>query len=352
MSATTPSAMTPVLRTTDSGPVAAALLGRPVPPAAPGARTGPLDFLRALDCPWRVAVLAFAVATLAALAIHAAVPGLAKFPTYYPAVLIAALGGGVGAGAAVLVGGGIAATFFFLEPHWSFALPPRDDLLSLGLYALLSSMLVSVGARLRDALRRQALIIRELNHRTRNALAVVQSVVRLSSKADAESYGRAVAARVGALARAHTYLADGAWAGTDLAAVIWGEVSLVMVMAEGDRRTRLRGPAVALPAVVVQSMVVVLHEMAANAAQHGAVAAPGGSLTVVWTLDRAAGRVRLRWTERGGPAVTGPPARLGFGLRVIDATVKAQLRGAVVRRWERDGLVCEMDLRMPWEARG
>jgi hypothetical protein len=90
---------------------------------------------------------------------------------------------------------------------------------------------------------------------------------------------------------------------------------------------------------------MVLHELATNAAKHGALSVPGGRVEVRWRAGGGAGddgMLRLRWTEAGGPPVAGPPERRGFGTRVVEATVRGQLGGAVERRWEPSGLVVEV----------
>jgi two-component sensor histidine kinase len=86
-----------------------------------------------------------------------------------------------------------------------------------------------------------------------------------------------------------------------------------------------------------------LHELATNATKHGALSAPGGRLRVSWTLDRGIHALRLRWSESGGPAVAGLPARRGFGSRVIEATIRNQLGGTVRTAWKSEGLVCEIE---------
>jgi two-component sensor histidine kinase len=85
-----------------------------------------------------------------------------------------------------------------------------------------------------------------------------------------------------------------------------------------------------------------LHELATNAAKHGALSVPAGRIDVDWRADVAAGVLRLTWRESGGPSVAGAPARRGFGSRLVEATIGSQLGGTVERRWEEAGLVCAM----------
>ena len=157
-------------------------------------------------------------------------------------------------------------------------------------------------------------------------------------------------AHVAALARAHSLLAEGGWSGADLRAVAERELAPYAAPSPGTARPEagavsLDGPPVPLAPVAVQPLAMVLHELATNAAKHGALCAPGGRVEVRWRLGRRVGEdglFLLRWAETGGPPVAGAPARRGFGTRVVEATVRGQLGGTVERRWEATGLVVEV----------
>jgi PAS domain S-box-containing protein len=199
------------------------------------------------------------------------------------------------------------------------------------------------------AAERQALLVRELDHRAKNALAVVQAALRLTPKDDPHAYARAVEGRVAALARAHTLLARARWAGADLRAVAEGELAPFLGAGAGAARgagprAGLEGPALALTPGAAQALSMALHELATNATKHGALSAPGGRVSLSWAVDRASGELRLRWAERGGPPVAAPPERRGFGSRVLEATVRGQLGGRVSRAWEPAGLVCDIEV--------
>ena len=195
---------------------------------------------------------------------------------------------------------------------------------------------------------RQALLAREVDHRAKNALAVVQAAMRLTPKEDAVAYARAVEGRVGALARAHSLLAGRRWAGADLRTLVEAELSpfLADTLEGGRPRADLDGPDVVLPPEVTQSLAMAIHELATNAVKHGALSTQDGTLSVSWQALRAeAGpRLKLRWTEAGGPAVAGPPKQRGFGTRILDATLRHQLGGKVALAWEADGLVCDLEI--------
>lgn len=199
-----------------------------------------------------------------------------------------------------------------------------------------------------DARRRaedmQRLLAREVDHRAKNVLSVVQAVVRLTQASDTPQFVAAVEARIAALARAHALLAHEGWVGADLRAIVEREFAPYTAgrIAADKARVRLEGPPVPLSPRVVQPLAIVLHELATNAAKHGALSVPAGSLLLRWSLDRALGTLLLEWEERGGPPVAEPPKTRGFGARIIEATIRNQLRGRIERHWEAEGLSCRI----------
>ncbi len=198
----------------------------------------------------------------------------------------------------------------------------------------------------RLAAERQALLAREVDHRAKNALAVVQAALRLTPRTDAASYAQAVEGRVRALARAHTLLAEARWEGASLHALASAELSAFLPSGPGGTpgRARIDGPNLTLAPPVAQGLSMVLHELATNAVKYGALSVASGSVTLAWKVDAAAAQLRLRWEERGGPALTEAPQRRGFGSRVVEATVRDQLGGALDRQWHPAGLLCRIDI--------
>jgi PAS domain S-box-containing protein len=193
---------------------------------------------------------------------------------------------------------------------------------------------------------RQTLITRELAHRARNALTVVQAAVRLTPRTDPAAFAAAVEARVAALARAHALLAREGWTGADLRMLVEGELAPFLPEAAPDAdsgRTSLEGPPIALQPEAVQPLAMAMHELCTNSTKHGALSAPDGRVGVRWSVDATASRLRIVWAETGGPLVA-PPTRRGFGSRLLEATVQGQLGGAVERSWPRSGLVCVIDI--------
>ncbi|WP_137179318.1 HWE histidine kinase domain-containing protein [Roseomonas sp. AR75] len=189
----------------------------------------------------------------------------------------------------------------------------------------------------RAAEQRQTLLMREVDHRAKNALAVVQSILRLTRNQGPQDFAAAVEGRVNALARAHTLLARERWAGGDLRELAEAELE---PYAEAGR-LRFDGPPVRLAPEAVQPVSLVLHELATNAAKHGALSHPGGRIALRWA-PQPGGSLRLDWAETGQSEADfrGPPTRRGFGTRMIVATVTGQLAGHVDFDWRPDGLRC------------
>lgn len=188
---------------------------------------------------------------------------------------------------------------------------------------------------------RERLLMGEIDHRGKNLLAVMRSVVQRTRAATTKQFIAAMTGRIESLARVHTLLAESGWEGVRLEPLVRDELAPFETTAT---RARFSGPAVELRPEAAQMMGLVLHELATNAAKHGALSIPEGRVAVEWTLDGATDELMLRWKERGGPAVQ-PPGERGFGTSVIQAGVAYQLGAAVEMDWQPQGLV--VHLRLP-----
>jgi PAS domain S-box-containing protein len=162
---------------------------------------------------------------------------------------------------------------------------------------------------------RQDLLAREIQHRTRNLFAVVLAVVARSfagkhTVKDAES---AVLSRLHSLAETHAMLLGRDWQGADLAEVVRTE------MKPYADRVHTDGPSLVLNAEAAQNFALALHELATNAAKHGALSNSAGRVHIKWAMAKSNGasRFTFRWHERGGPAVS-QPAQRGFGSAVLE----------------------------------
>jgi PAS domain S-box-containing protein len=193
----------------------------------------------------------------------------------------------------------------------------------------------------KEAEERQALLAREVDHRAKNALAVALSLVRLTSAEDPRRFVEAVEGRIAALAHAHGLLAEEGWSGAELRAVAKAELAPY----SGTGRIDLSGPPVWLAPTAVQSVAMVLHELATNAAKYGALSVRTGRVAVSWEMDPMTGDLDLAWAESGGPRIAEPARREGFGSRLIEATVHSQLGGAVRKDWDPAGLRCQIAVR-------
>lgn len=187
----------------------------------------------------------------------------------------------------------------------------------------------------KDAEERQALLAREVDHRARNVLALVQSIVRLTKADTIKSYIATVEGRIGALSRAHTLLAQSRWQGTDLARLI--DEELAPYRTSNVKKVVTSGPEVLLEPGTAQTLALALHELSTNAAKYGALSELSGQVKVTWDLQPD--RLVLYWTELGGPAIQ-PPGSAGFGLRVISASIERQLAGKADFEWRPEGLHC------------
>jgi PAS domain S-box-containing protein len=212
-----------------------------------------------------------------------------------------------------------------------------------------SGEIVGAGGIVRDvteekvAAARTALLMREVDHRAKNALTVVLAALRLTRADTMQGYIQAVEGRVGALARAQSLLAKEHWDGADLTELLQAALEPFDEEDPGRKRVSLQGPQLLLPGRMVQPLSMVLHELATNATKYGALSASDGKVAVKWWIPAGADLLRLEWKETGGPPVTAP-VRRGFGSRVLQATVRDQLWGQVVQRWESTGLICEIIL--------
>jgi PAS domain S-box-containing protein len=184
-----------------------------------------------------------------------------------------------------------------------------------------------------------AVLAREAEHRSRNMLATVQATVNLSQSDTADGLKRAIEGRIQAIANVHSLFAESRWIGAELSAIARRE--LAPYISEKEARVRIDGPPVLLRPDAAQAIVVIVHELATNAAKYGALSTTAGRVELKWS-HAADGWVILRWTETGGPAVT-EPTRRGFGSRVIESMI-GQLKGKTSFDWRAEGLSCVFTL--------
>lgn len=201
---------------------------------------------------------------------------------------------------------------------------------------------------LRDITERRAteearnLLAREVDHRAKNALAVVEAVVSLTRADSKEAFVEAVRGRISALGRAHSLLAQNSWQGGDLAKIVADETA-----SHGrEGQMAVAGPSLTLHPRAVQPLGLLLHELATNAVKYGALSTVDGRVDVSWKLLDDGG-LQLCWLERGGPLVRSPQSA-GFGTTLMNQVVTRQLGGALEIYWPPGGL--QLIATLPSEA--
>ena len=191
---------------------------------------------------------------------------------------------------------------------------------------------------------RQQLLMREVDHRAKNALTVAQAVVQMTRADDIDSFVAAVVGRITALVRAHSLLASNRWEGTPLRPLV--EAALLPFAGneagESDR-IKIAGPDLSVAPEGVQPLAMLLHEFATNAAKYGSLSRRSGSVAVAWTIIGTKGGLRLTWRERGGPPVV-PPVHAGFGSTLVRNLAQRQLAGKIRFDWHPRGLRCSLEL--------
>jgi two-component sensor histidine kinase len=185
------------------------------------------------------------------------------------------------------------------------------------------------------------LLVNELNHRVKNTLATIQAIASQSFQG-ARSLPEAkdaFTARIIALAQAHDLLTQENWEGAALFDVL---DRLRAVHGDHDG-FELDGPAVRLSPRSALSLSMALHELATNAAKYGALSSPSGRVRIAWRIQDGPGapRLELIWSESGGPTVT-PPTRRGFGSRLIERGLAAELSGEARIQFEPTGVICRI----------
>jgi two-component system CheB/CheR fusion protein len=170
----------------------------------------------------------------------------------------------------------------------------------------------------KEAEARQVLLIRELQHRTKNLLAVIQSIASSTLKGSAglETF----IGRLHALAHAQEYVTAGSQGGVSIRALLEAE------LASFGKRAAALGQDLVLGGGFAQSFALIVHELATNAVKHGAFASSQGHVNIEWMREHTDGQAVLRfsWIERDGPAVQ-PPTKEGFGTQLISAVGKSQV---------------------------
>jgi two-component sensor histidine kinase len=184
---------------------------------------------------------------------------------------------------------------------------------------------------------RLALLNREIEHRGKNMLALVASMVRLTRADSLPEYREKLTGRLNALENSERILSAGQRPNAELAQLIKDEMA-----AYGGDSVTWGGPTVAIAPDAARCVAMTLHELATNATKYGALSVSGGHVSVKWQR-RDDGRLELRWSESDGPVVVAPASQ-GLGSGIIATCIRDQLGGDIDYEWRPSGLVCNLVL--------
>ena len=182
----------------------------------------------------------------------------------------------------------------------------------------------------------ERLLLMEVDHRAMNALALVQSIMRLSRTDNVESYAETVSRRVDALSRAHRVLAASGWTQAKFGALVTMETG-----GKPDGQVVLDGPDEYISAKLVQPVTLVLHELMTNAVKHGALSQPSGRIAISWQV--AEDNLHVTWSEEA-PGAIQQNSEEGIGLRLVINLVERQLRGKFSTEWRGTGVHAKITL--------
>jgi two-component sensor histidine kinase len=254
----------------------------------------------------------------------------APFAAFVLAVLVATVFGGVLSGVSAMVAlslGGV----FLLEPQGP-VIATRRLVLGVAFFVASSGFVIWVVTLLRAALQREVaaregerLLKLELHHRVKNTLAIVQSLADQTFRGatDIHAARREFAARLTALAGAHDLLVETGWRDVSLEAL--AARALAPFHSADGARLAIAGEPVQIAPETAVALVLCLHELATNAAKHGALSAEAGQVRLSWRVDETGGRRRLEleWRETGGRTPE-PRTRDGFGTRLLTRALAAR----------------------------
>jgi PAS domain S-box-containing protein len=209
------------------------------------------------------------------------------------------------------------------------------------------NMLVDITERKRIE-EQQSLLVRELHHRVKNTLATVQAIMGSTARSceTIEQFKNAMISRIGSLAKTHLLLSEeGATLSFD--DILHSELD---PFDDGSGRIRLEGPRVEVTSRLAVSLGMAIHELTTNAAKYGALSVYGGKVDVRWTVTIEATRrtLEFNWVESGGPPVA-PPARQGFGSRLLDFVLPGQIQAKSRIDYSLEGVRVHCSLPLPVE---
>jgi PAS domain S-box-containing protein len=204
--------------------------------------------------------------------------------------------------------------------------------------------------RHKDEQAQSRMLINELNHRVKNTLTTVQSIVSqaLRNASDPAVIRESIESRLFALSRSHDLLTRENWESAGLLDVVKAALEPFGIANGRSERFKVTGENVRFPPKAALALGIAFHELATNAVKYGAFSGERGCVRIAWTIEPSAegDRLNLRWSEENGPPVT-PPSRKGFGSRVIERGLAFELGGTTQLDFRPEGVVCTIDIPAP-----
>lgn len=284
-----------------------------------------------------IAIACVLAATLVRQLVDLAAPNSVYFATYVPALLIAALVGGLAAGFTATVLGGVIAWWMFLEPRFVWVVASKDHVVSMALYLFAGALIVWTANQYRELLRRideeekyRRIVVDELSHRVKNKLATIYAILRHELR-DQPDVWDSVSGRLQALSAADDFIGRDEKSGVELKMLLDMEVEPF-----GPSRFTCSGPPVRLFGKLPTVLALVFHELTTNAAKYGALLRPAGHVHICW--QKAGDSFEIAWTESGGPEVMAP-LRRSFGSHLIERSLDS-FGGRASLEFAAEGVIC------------
>ena len=265
--------------------------------------------------------------------------GIVPFATFFPAVLLAALIGGIGPGIFAAIAGGAIGWWAYMTPLMAFFPLKPGQIVSLVAYLVTCLILVwaaehyrRLTKRLEDEQKFRELAVEELAHRLKNKVATIQSIVSLRLREDPQARDEILNC-LGALRATDDLIIAAQGKGARIADILSTELRPY-----DAARISIAGPEILLAPKLALTMALLFHELATNAAKYGALSHSGGKITVRWS--RSESWLNVEWHESDGPPVVHPTHR-GFGTRLFLRSLD-QFGGKVDATFASTGLVCKL----------
>lgn len=271
---------------------------------------------------------------------------IVPFTPFYPAVLFAALLGGWGPGLLAAALGGLIGWWAFIPPKFTFLPMSRGHLISLAMYMLAAALMVwgaghfrKLMKRLEDGERFRALVVQELGHRLRNKVATIAAIISIQLR-DYPKARDGILGQLHAMSAADDLIEAAEGRGADIHDIIVEELSPYAAS-----RLTMKGPHIFLAPKLALAVALLIHELATNAAKHGSLSVPAGRVSACWFVNDCV--MQLEWCECDGPVVK-PPARRGFGLRLLSSALEP-FGGVVQAAFPSTGMKCSISVKLPEE---